>query len=235
MDNSLLIPPAKADRKTLIIADDHPIFLDGLTRLLAPNFHVVSTVGDGQALVDAACELRPDAVIIDYLMPKLDGLEALKEIRMAGVDSKAIFLTVHEDPTYAVKCLEAGADGYIMKSEAPSRIVRAVSEILAGHRWVSPLIEADVDALMAGDGDLLTVEPESDVVKSLTPRQREIVRLLCSGEAAKRVGATLGVSRKTVEYHKYRLMRRLGYTTTAEFIRFAVRWRLDSEGTSLQG
>lgn len=235
MDTNVLLPAPKADRKSVIIADDHPIFLEGLERLLSSSFHVIATAVDGRSLVEAACQHRPDAVLIDYVMPDLDGLAALNEIRAAGLDCKVIILTVHADPVYAIKCLEAGADGYILKTEGSVSICDAVRAVLLGNRWVSPRIAAEVEELRSKEATGATGEPEADVVASLAPRQRQIIRLICAGEAAKQVGATLGVSRKTVEYHKYKLMRRLGLTTTAEFIKFAVKWRLDAEESSLQG
>lgn len=235
MVTNLLLPVPRADRKTVIIADDHPIFLGGLERLLSESFNILATALDGRSLVEAACHHRPDAVLVDFAMPKLDGLAALREIKGAGLDCKVIILTVHEDPIYALKCLESGADGYILKAEGSVCISEAVSAVLGGTRWVSPRTAAKMESLQLNDGARDGGESEAEVAASLTPRQRQIIRLICAGEAAKRVGATLGVSPKTVEYHKYKLMRRLGLTTTAQLIKFAVQWRIDAEESSLQG
>lgn len=201
----------------VLIADDHKIVLEGLKRLLSSEFDVVGAVGDGRELLDAADRLRPDVIVADISMPSLSGIEAVRQMKKARDTVKVVLLTMHPEVAYARSGFEAGASGYVLKHSAPDELITAVREALEGRTYVTPLI--------AG-GLLRAYREESPGSESsrdgLSPRQREVLQLLAEGHSAKDIAAILGVSPKTVEYHKYRMMELLGVGTSAELVRYAV-------------
>jgi DNA-binding NarL/FixJ family response regulator len=128
------------DRVRVLLADDHEDFLKAATRLLEPDFEVVKTVGDGQALLDEAVRLRPDVLIVDIAMPVMDGIEAVRQLKAAGSRAVIVFLTMHQDPDYVRAALAAGALGYVVKCRLVSDLPLALSEALAGRPFVSPAL-----------------------------------------------------------------------------------------------
>ena len=201
-------------RTRVLLADDHTIVAQGLVSLLQNEFEFVGTVADGRALVEAARQLRPDVIVADIAMPVLSGLDALRRLRAGGVDVKVIFLTMHADAHLAAEALRAGASGYVLKHSAGEELSRAVREVLRGGLYLTPLIARDVLAILSG--------PPAAPPAGLTPRQREVLALVAEGRTMKQVAAALGLSRRTVETHKYDLMQALGVGTTAELIRYAL-------------
>jgi len=201
-------------RTRIILADDHRIFMEGLKRLLEPEFDVILTVEDGQSLIDAANELRPDIVVADISMPKLNGIDAARQLVQAGWGVKIILLTMHEDVAYATTALDEGVCGYVMKHSAASDLLAAIRDALDGHLYVSPAIAREVFNARRRR----TTSP----ARPLTPQQREILRLLVKGLTAKEIGLQLSVSRKTIEYHKYQIMEKLKLKTTANLIHYAI-------------
>ena len=198
----------------VLLADDHTIVAQGLASLLRDDFDLVGTVGDGQALLDAAQRLRPDVIVADMAMPVMDGLEALRRLKAARLDAKVIFLTMHADAQLATAALRAGASGYVLKHSAGEELITAIQEVLQGRTYLTPLIAQDViTSLMA---------PEKQATVTLTPRQREVLRLIAEGRRMKEIAATLQLSTRTVETHKYDMMRALGVQSTAELVRYAI-------------
>jgi DNA-binding NarL/FixJ family response regulator len=205
-------------RPTVLLADDHRMVAEGLKSLLATDFDLAGVVEDGRALIEAAQRLRPDVIIADISMPRLNGIEALEALRKKGVDIPVVFLTMHRDAVYARRALEAGAAGYILKHSAGTELLQGVHAALAGGTFVSPAFAGKVfEAMKAG--------PESslDPVARLTPRQREILRMLAEGLSAKEIAAKIDLSPRTVEFHKYHMMESLGAKSSAELIRIAVK------------
>jgi DNA-binding NarL/FixJ family response regulator len=202
----------------VIIADDHQIVAAGLKGLLEPEFEVVAVVEDGRALLEAAASLQPDVVVADIEMPHVNGIEATSRLTREQPGIKVVILTMHREEAYARRALASGAAGYVLKVAAPAELVLAIRAALAGKTFVSPELAAD---LMGGrrqrpaDGE--------DPAEALTPRQREILQLLAAGKTAKEIGALLGISTRTVESHKYEIMRATGVTTSAELVRLAIR------------
>jgi DNA-binding NarL/FixJ family response regulator len=196
----------KADRPTLLLADDHAIVTEGLRGLLEPDYEIVGTAADGAALVKAARALKPDVVIVDISMPKLNGIDAVREIRRARPKTRAIVLTMHADRTYVGEALEAGAAGFVVKHAASDEIRTALLTVLRGSTYVSPSVDGG----------------ERPRTAKLTPRQRQVLQLVAEGYTVKRIARALALSPKTVEFHKYRIMRDLGVKTTAELIQYAV-------------
>jgi DNA-binding NarL/FixJ family response regulator len=198
----------------VLLADDHTMVAQGLASLLQDDFDLVGTVGDGQALIDAAQRLRPDVIVADMAMPVMDGLEALQRLKAARLDVKVIFLTMHADAQLATEALRAGASGYVLKHAAGEELITAIQEVLQGRTYLTPLIAKDViTSLMA---------PEKHATVTLTPRQREVLRLIAGGRRMKEIAATLQLSTRTVETHKYDMMRARGVQSTAELVRYAI-------------
>jgi DNA-binding NarL/FixJ family response regulator len=127
------------DRVRVLLADDHDYFLAAATRLLEPEFHVVGAVSDGQSLLEAAGRLSPDVVVLDVSMPVLGGIEAARRLRRSGSAARVVFLTTYADPGFVWAALEAGANGYVVKSRLAADLAPALREVLAGRTFVSPL------------------------------------------------------------------------------------------------
>lgn len=204
-------------RPRIVIADDHRIILEGLKKLLEADFEVVGAAEDGVELLKAATRLRPDVIVVDISMPNMNGLEAVRQIHEKRKEIKIVFLTMHADTTYAANALAAGASGYVLKNSAPDELVLAINEALQGKTYVTPQIAGELVQAYQ-DGKHRQIASAAD----LTPRQREILQLLANGYAIKDIAASLDISPKNVEYHKYRLMDLLGIKTSAELVRYAV-------------
>ena len=207
------------DRARVLLADDHTIVAQGLGSLLKDDFDLVGVVGDGQALVQAARHLRPDVIITDLSMPGMSGLEALHQLKQEGLDSRVIFLTMHADPQIATEALRAGASGVLLKHNAGEELITAIHEVLQGRIYLAPLITRDVLSVLAA------ATPSAPTTK-LTPRQREVLQFIVRGRTMKEIAAALGLSRRTVETHKYEMMQALEVETTAELIRYAIQFGL---------
>jgi DNA-binding NarL/FixJ family response regulator len=201
-------------RVRVLLADDHAIVAEGVARILSAEFDLVATVADGGALVEAAQKLRPEVIVADMAMPVWNGLEALSRIRTATNEAKVIFLTMHADPALAAQALRAGARGYVLKHSAGEELVRAIHEVLVGRVFVTPLISGATLSALA--------RPTAPFEIRLTHRQLEVLRLVAEGRPMKEVAAALGISRRTVETHKYEIMQAVGVRTTAELIRYAL-------------
>lgn len=204
-------------RKRVLLADDHAMFHEGLEKLLSPIYEIAGRVQDGRALVDAATELEPDLIVADISMPGLNGIEAIRKMKAAGVGSKVVLLTMHEDPDYAIEALNAGALGYCVKHSASSELVSALEEALKGHMYVTPRVAKEVFSRLSTSGN------DAPGAREPTPRQREVLELLAKGFSAKAIARRLGVSQRTVEHHKYNMMGQLGIKTTAGLIQYAVK------------
>ncbi len=189
-------------RSRILLADDHALMLDGFSKLLEPKYAVVGTAENGKALVEAAIRLEPELIILDITMPLLNGIDAAREIRKHLPHVKLLFVTMHTSPTYLQAALDAGANGYAVKSSGRSEILAAVESVLGGARYIAPEI--------GGRG------------LGLSPRERQILQLTAEGKSRKEVAFTLGISEKTVAFHKNNLKRKLGLRSTAQLTRFAL-------------
>jgi DNA-binding NarL/FixJ family response regulator len=205
-------------RARVLLADDHRILAEGLRSLLEPEFELVEIVEDGRTLVARARELFPDVIVADITMPLLNGIEAVLQLKKADVPAKVVFLTMHQDVTYAAKAFELGASGFVLKHSAPSELVTAIREALAGRTYVTPLIAGELMQAYRDDS-----VKRQDPTANLTPRQREVLQLFAEGRSAKEVAAILHISPRTAEFHKASVMKLLGIRTTAELAQYAVR------------
>ena len=205
-------------RARVLLADDHRMVAEGLKSILVSEFDLAGVVEDGLAMVEAARTIRPDVIVADITMPRLNGIDALAKLRKDDIDIPVVFLTMHREVAYARRALEAGAAGYVLKHAAPAELVQAVRAALAGGTFVSPVLAGEVfQSIKNGDGDA------GSPFASLTSRQREILRMLVEGLSAKEIGRKLEISSRTVEFHKYQLMESLGAKSSAELIHFAIR------------
>ncbi|MCC7234090.1 MAG: response regulator transcription factor [Bryobacterales bacterium] len=202
----------------VILADDHKIVLEGLRGLLRDEFELIGEASNGQELVELVLRLSPDVVVADVSMPLLNGIEATRKLREAGSTAKVVMLTMHPDVVYATRALEAGASGYVLKHAASDELVEAVQTALRGGAYLSPQVRnpAVMELL---DGTRRHVKGTIE----LTGRQREVLQLLAEGKSAKEIGGLLGISARTVETHKYRMMDDLGLKTSAELVQYAIR------------
>ena len=205
------------NRARIVIADDHPLFGEGLRRLLEPEFDVVRLVADGESLLQACRELRPALALADISMPRISGIEAARRLRAELPALRVIILSMHEELSYVLAALDEGVSGYILKTGSREELVSAVRTALSGGITLSPTINAAVLRARREAGPQ-GASPSHD----LSDTQREVLRLLAGGKSAKEVASSLGLSVKTVEYHKYRAMKLLRIPTSAGLVRYAV-------------
>jgi DNA-binding NarL/FixJ family response regulator len=204
-------------KPTVLIADDHVMIVDAFRTLLEPHYEVIGTVADGLMLLEKAPLLKPDVVIIDIGMPRLNGLAAGQRLKQTVPKAKIIFVTMNEDGDLASEALRAGASAYLLKSSAGSELLKAIHEVLRGGSYVTPLIKQAIEESFIRSPGPKTSE------KKLTPRQIEVLQLLAEGRLMKEVADVLGLTPRTVAFHKYRIMETLGIHSNAELIRFAVK------------
>ena len=202
----------------VLIADDHKIVLEGLRSLLQPEFDIVGEVEDGRTLVAEAERLRPELVVADISMPNLNGIDAARRIKKIDERIRIVFLTMHTDVTYAAGAFEAGASGFVLKHSAPQELILAMHEAMKGQSYVTPLIAGDLIGAFKRGTPL-----KGELKVALSPRQREVLQLIAEGKSIKDVAATLRISTRTVEFHKYRIMEQLNIKTNAELVQYAVK------------
>jgi DNA-binding NarL/FixJ family response regulator len=205
-------------RARVLLADDHRIVTEGIKSLLEPEFELVGIVEDGRQLLARAAELNPDVIVADITMPLLNGIEAVLQLKKADVAAKIVFLTMHQDVTYAMKAFEMGASGFVLKHSAPSELVTAIREALAGRTYITPLITKELMQAYQNRH-----AQQQDPVHELTPRQREVLQLFAEGRSAKEVATVLKISPRTAEFHKASIMKLLGIHAIAELTQYAVR------------
>ena len=207
-------------RPRLLLADDHDLILNALHHLLEREFTILRGVTDGEALVAAALELRPDVVLCDVTMPRLSGFQATYQVRRQLPQVRFIFLTMHDDPELAAEAFRAGASAYVLKSAPASELVRTVRTVLAGGSCpTTGKPPADPQTAKRRITDLCQTE-------KLSPREREVLQLVAAGRTMKEAAAALGITPRTVAFHKYRIMRQLSMRSSAELVQFAVKRRL---------
>lgn len=196
------------------------MFLAGLQKLIEMDFEVAAVVSDGREMVLAAETLKPDVIVADISMPSLNGIDAAVHLRANGCKSRLIFLTMHGDSIFLQGAMRAGAAGFVLKRDAPDTLLFAIRQVAQGKTYVT----ADV---LAGDPPVACVLPDRPLGK-LTSRQREVLQLVAEGSTLKEIASALDVSVKTAEFHKSRLLRRLGVRSGAELAAIAIRHGLIS-------
>jgi DNA-binding NarL/FixJ family response regulator len=205
-------------RKTrVLLADDHRIFLEGLKGLLEPEFDLVGNVEDGRALVKEAERLRPDVIVADISMPLLNGIDAVRQLKKSDNRTKVVFLTMHPDVSFAKLAFEVGASGYVIKNSASHELIAAIHAVMRGKTYVTPEIAGELIRTYE------TFESGQKVFnQNLTDRQKEILQLITEGHPTKEIAAILCISVRTVERHKYNMMKALKLKTTADLVKYAL-------------
>jgi DNA-binding NarL/FixJ family response regulator len=206
----------------LLIADDHEIVRRGLRNLLEaqPGWQVAAEAADGREAVKMAKQVKPDVIVMDIGMPELNGLEAGRQILKVDARAKILILTMHDSDSVIREVLDAGARGYVLKSDASRDLVTAVNAIRSGKTFFTAKVAQIVlDGYL---GHKPKREPDCGPTR-LTPRQREIVQLLAEGKSSKEVAVALGLSVKTAETHRANIMKRLDCHSVSELVRYAVR------------
>jgi DNA-binding NarL/FixJ family response regulator len=202
-------------RPRALLADDHPLTLEGLRAFLEPHVENVGTVRDGRALVDAALRLKPDLIILDITMPFLNGIDAAVQIKKSLPGVKLLFVTMHVNPAYLEAALNAGGSGYVLKSGAREELLDAIKCVMSGSIYVTPSLSSE-------HLERFTDPSRAAVTLHLSGQEREILQLIAEGRAMKEIAFVLSISVKTVAFHRENIKRKLGLRTTAELTRHAI-------------
>ena len=204
-------------RPRVLLADDHLMLLDALKGLLEPTYSVVGLVIDGRELLKAAEQLSPDIVVLDIAMPKLNGLDAGRQLKQSMPGVKLIFMTMNEDPYLVGEAFRAGASAFLLKQAAGLELNEAIQEVLKGGSYVTPSSAKGLDKISLREPKNREHAPEP------TPRQREVIQLLAEGRTMKEVARLLYITPRTVAAHKYTVMELLQLKTSAELVQYAIK------------
>jgi DNA-binding NarL/FixJ family response regulator len=204
----------------ILIADDHELFRRGVAAELTqvPGWAVAAEATNGRDAVTLAASLKPDVVVLDLTMPELNGLEAARQIISADPAARVLILTAHESEQLVREVLSAGAKGYVLKSDAGRTLVSALQALLAGGSFFTSNV-----ASMVLDGYLRSESRETVPTQTLSAREREIVQLLAEGNSNKDIARVLNISVKTAETHRSNVMRKMGFESLAQLVRYAIR------------
>lgn len=204
-------------RPRIILADDHTLVLDALKNLIEPEFEVVGTFNDGQALVEAAQALNPSVVVLDIGMPTMNGLNAGQRLKQMMPMVKLVYLTMNHDPDVAGEAFRLGASAFVLKNSAAIELLQAIRKVVRGGYYVTPLMTKGMD------GSVVQYFKQRKAKYPLTLRQKEVLQLLAEGRSMKEVAFVLNVSPRTVAFHKYTMMEHLQIRSNAELIEYALR------------
>lgn len=212
----------------IIIADDHKIMREGLRTLLERHeeFQIIAEAGDGRTAVRIADELNPDLVVMDTIMPDLNGIEATRQIIGRNPKIKVIALSMYSDKQFVMQMLQAGASGYILKDCVFKELVYAIQSVVDGYIYLSPKI----NTILLKEQVFETREVNSSVFTLLSNREREVLQLIAEGKSTKEIAEALFVSVKTIETHRQQIMNKLNIHSIAGLTKYAIREGLTSAG-----
>src|ERR1700757_296442 len=210
-------------RARLLIADDHTLLAEACKSFLEPEFEVVGIVDNGRSLIQLACELQPDVVVLDIGMPQLNGLDAGDQIKHLLPTTKLVFLTMNMSPEVAAEAFRRGASGYVLKSCAAEELLRAIRRALRSESYLSPAITKETVEFLLRSGSSYAEE------KRITARQSEVLQLLAEGRSMKEIAVVLNLKPGTVAFHKYKMMETLGLKSNAELLQYAIRHHIGAE------
>jgi DNA-binding NarL/FixJ family response regulator len=205
----------------IVIAEDHTILREGLRSLLlsSPEFEVVGEAEDGREAIQCVVKYKPDLILTDLSMPRMNGMDAIREIKRGSPDTKILVLTVHKTEEYILATFKAGADGYLLKDSTHAELVMAVKKVLSSKHYISPGISDKVlEGYLEGRKTLKT----KTSWETLTPREREILKLIAEGYKNKKIADELCISPKTVEKHRSNLMEKLNLHNVQALTAFAI-------------
>jgi DNA-binding NarL/FixJ family response regulator len=210
-----------AAKYRFVIAEDHTILREGLRALLSssPDFEIVGEAEDGREAIRCVEKLKPDLILTDLSMPRMNGMEAIREIRKRAPETKILVLTVHKTEEYILATLQAGADGYLLKDSTHGELLAAVRHVLSGKHYISPGISDKVlEGYLEGRKTLKT----RTSWETLTQREREILKLIAEGYKSKEIADDLCISVKTVEKHRANLMEKLNLHNVQALTTYAI-------------
>jgi len=205
----------------ILLADDHPIVRQGLRHLLEAesNLQVVGEASNGLEAVRLVEKFKPNVLIVDIVMPELNGLEVLRQVKERSPQTCCIVLSMQSADVYVVEALKAGSLGYVLKETGPGELVDAIHQVVEGHRYLSPRIsERLIDVLIETTGKAV-----SDPYQTLTNREREILQMAAEGMSSAAIAKRLTISPRTAELHRGRMMNKLGLHNQTELIRYAIK------------
>lgn len=205
---------------TIVLADDHCIVRQGLRALLAaePGLRVVAEAADGLEALQIVERQRPQVLVLDLIMPSLNGIEVTRQVRQRSPETQVIILSMHSDEAYVLEALRAGAAGYVLKESPIDELLQAIDEVTQGRRYLAPPLSEWAIAAYVRNAEASGDDP----LEALTSREREVIYLVAEGLSATEIAARLSISPRTVETHRANLMRKLGLRNQAEVIRFAL-------------
>ena len=206
---------------TVVLADDHTIVRQGLHALLArePNVSVIGEATDGRQAIQLVAHLRPNVLVLDLMMPGVNGFKVAREIKQSSPQTRVVILSMHANEAYVLEALRAGALGYVLKESTASDLVHAIQEVVAGRLFLSPPLsehEIEVYRQKARIGS-------STALETLTVREREVLRLVAEGQTSAEVAGLLSISVRTVEIHPAHMMRKLGLHAQTDLVRYALK------------
>jgi DNA-binding NarL/FixJ family response regulator len=200
-----------AVKPRVLLADDHTLVLEGLSKLLQNEVDLIGTANSGSQAVEMAAELQPDIVLMDISMPGLNGIDATKRLHERAPHTKVIAVTMHNSPAYLRESMKAGIVGYVLKQSAASELGDAVHTVMRNECYVTPLLAEQTTNGSADSSD-----------QPLTGRQRQVLRLIAQGCIAKEIASQLGISVRTAEFHRVSIMQKLSLHSTAQLTRYAL-------------
>ncbi len=209
-------------RTKILLVDDHPLMRRGQADLLnrEADFAVCGEAGTAKEAMEAITKLKPDLVLVDMGLPDKDGLELIKDIQALHPGLPVLAMSMQDESLYAARVLRAGGRGYVMKQEGPERLAAAIRTVLSGQVALSPRMSAKIlDSLVGGTG-----KADADPEAKLTDRELEVLRQFGEGWSTDEIAGRLHLSPKTVDVHRGHIKEKLGFKTTPEFTRFAIRW-----------
>jgi DNA-binding NarL/FixJ family response regulator len=206
---------------TVLLADDHPIVRQGMRHLLEaePDLTVVGEATDGLQTVQLIEKLKPRVLIVDMMMPGLNGLEILRQVKSRYPSTLSIVLSMQSADTYVVEALKTGASGYVLKDSGPSELVEAVRQVLQGQRFLSPKLSERLINAYLRTSDKTVVDP----YETLTDREREVLQMASEGRTTAEIAKQLSISPRTAELHRGRMMNKLGLRNQTDLIRYALK------------
>jgi len=208
--------------KRIVIAEDHEVIRQSLKTLISveTGYQIVGEAANGLEAIRIVGELEPDLVLMDISMPKMNGLEAIREIKTMLPSTPVVILTVHKEEEFVLEAFRAGAAGYLLKHESQAELLMGLATVLAGKRFISPMISEKVlEGFLEGAKTLKEVTSWS----TLTSRERQVLKLIAEGHTNKEIAEDLFISVKTVETHRANLMRKLDLHSAAELTAFAAK------------
>ncbi|KAB1440906.1 response regulator [Pseudodesulfovibrio senegalensis] len=207
----------------VMIVDDHPLFREGLKAIVreAEGFSVVAEAGSGTEAMDRALEHRPDIVLMDIALPSKSGIQTIAELRSKLPNTKYVVISMHSEADYIVEAFRAGANGYMIKKSAGTQLLEGLKSVASGGMFLDSALSAEVMQRLVNLSD--EDEGENDPVSLLTSRERQVMQHVVEGKTTREIAEELFISPKTVENHRANMMRKLGFSSTVELLRFAAR------------